>query len=58
MASALHSTAGSGQPQQPAAGTYPLRDVDYALEHLQTMRERGIWPNGMRYLWTGASRRV
>jgi hypothetical protein len=28
--------------------------VAYALQRLRWMRERGIWPNGQRYLWTDA----
>jgi hypothetical protein len=31
-----------------------LRDVDYVLAKLRWMRENGIWPNGLRYLWTDA----
>jgi len=31
-----------------------LRDVDYVLAKLDWMREQGIWPNGLRYLWTDA----
>jgi len=31
-----------------------LRDVDYVLAKLAWMREQGIWPNGLRYLWTDA----
>jgi hypothetical protein len=31
-----------------------LRDVDYVLAKLEWMREQGIWPNGLRYLWTDA----
>jgi hypothetical protein len=31
-----------------------LRDVDYVLAKLHWMRENGIWPNGLRYLWTDA----
>jgi hypothetical protein len=29
-------------------------DIPWALEHLHWMRERRIWPNGKRYLWTDA----
>ncbi len=28
--------------------------VDFALQRLRWMREREIWPNGLRYLWTDA----
>lgn len=31
-----------------------LRDVAYVLTRLQWMRDEGIWPNGLRYLWTDA----
>lgn len=31
-----------------------LRDVDYVLQKLDWMRAEGIWPNGLRYLWTDA----
>ena len=31
-----------------------LRDVDYVLAKLRWMRENGVWPNGLRYLWTDA----
>lgn len=31
-----------------------LRDIDYVLAKLRWMREEGIWPNGLRYLWTDA----
>ncbi|MER8525149.1 hypothetical protein [Mesorhizobium sp. M0134] len=31
-----------------------LRDVDYVLQKLDWMRGEGIWPNGLRYLWTDA----
>ena len=31
-----------------------LRDVGYVLEKLNWMRAEGIWPNGLRYLWTDA----
>ncbi len=30
------------------------RDVDYVLRKLDWMRQEGIWPNGLRYLWTDA----
>ncbi len=29
-------------------------DIDYVLDKLAWMRERRIWPNGRRYLWTDA----
>jgi hypothetical protein len=29
-------------------------DTDYVLGKLRWMRERRIWPNGLRYLWTDA----
>jgi hypothetical protein len=29
-------------------------DVEFVLARLRRMREREIWPNGMRYLWTDA----
>jgi hypothetical protein len=32
----------------------PLHDVSGVQRRLQWMRERGIWPNGPRYLWTDA----
>lgn len=32
----------------------PQRDLDYALRKLHWMRGEGIWPNGLRYLWTDA----
>ena len=32
----------------------PIRDVEYVLAKLRWMRGRGIWPNGLRYLWTDA----
>ena len=32
----------------------PLHDVEFVLEKLRWMRERRIWPNGLRYLWTDA----
>lgn len=31
-----------------------LKDIDYVLEKLAWMRAEGIWPNGLRYLWTDA----
>ena len=31
-----------------------LAEVDYVLRKLDWMREEGIWPNGLRYLWTDA----
>lgn len=31
-----------------------VRDVDYAVAKLDWMRSEGIWPNGLRYLWTDA----
>ncbi len=31
-----------------------LKDVGYVLEKLDWMRANGIWPNGLRYLWTDA----
>jgi hypothetical protein len=31
-----------------------LRNTDYVLTKLAWMRERRIWPNGLRYLWTDA----
>ena len=30
------------------------RDLDYVLRKLDWMRQAGIWPNGLRYLWTDA----
>jgi hypothetical protein len=30
------------------------RDIAYVLEKLEWMRAEGIWPNGLRYLWTDA----
>lgn len=30
------------------------RHISYVLNKLSWMRERGIWPNGKRYLWTDA----
>jgi hypothetical protein len=35
-------------------GTAPLREIPWVLERLAWMREREIWPNGLRYLWTDA----
>lgn len=33
----------------------PLQEgVEFALRRLRWMRESGIWPNGLRYLWTDA----
>ncbi|MGZ3358451.1 MAG: hypothetical protein ACXU84_03870 [Xanthobacteraceae bacterium] len=32
----------------------PLHDVEFVLKKLRWMRERRIWPNGLRYLWTDA----
>src|SRR5215208_8284277 len=29
-------------------------DIDYVLAKLDWMRTEGIWPNGLRYLWTDA----
>ena len=31
-----------------------LRDTSYVLTKLDWLREQGIWPNGLRYLWTDA----
>ncbi|MBZ9769239.1 MULTISPECIES: hypothetical protein [unclassified Mesorhizobium] len=31
-----------------------LHDVDYVLRKLDWLRAEGIWPNGLRYLWTDA----
>lgn len=31
-----------------------LHDLDFVLDKLAWMRERRIWPNGLRYLWTDA----
>jgi hypothetical protein len=31
-----------------------VRDVDYVVAKLDWMRAEGIWPNGLRYLWTDA----
>ncbi len=30
------------------------KPIDRVLDRLQWMRERSIWPNGLRYLWTDA----
>jgi hypothetical protein len=30
------------------------RDIGYVLDKLEWMRAEGIWPNGLRYLWTDA----
>lgn len=32
----------------------PQRDLDYVTRKLHWMRGEGIWPNGLRYLWTDA----
>jgi hypothetical protein len=32
----------------------PLRDLDHVMGKLAWMRAQGIWPNGLRYLWTDA----
>lgn len=32
----------------------PLRDIPFVLDRLAWMRREGIWPNGLRYLWTDA----
>jgi hypothetical protein len=32
----------------------PLHEIEYVLAKLRWMREQGIWPNGLRYLWTDA----
>ncbi len=32
----------------------PSNVVDYVLDKMNWMRERRIWPNGLRYLWTDA----
>ena len=29
-------------------------DLRYVVDKLSWMRAEGIWPNGRRYLWTGA----
>ena len=31
----------------------PLRDIEYVRRKLAWMRDEAIWPNGVRYLWTG-----
>ncbi|MCZ7595530.1 MAG: hypothetical protein M5U16_11985 [Hyphomicrobium sp.] len=31
-----------------------LQDADYVLAKLDWTRDNGIWPNGLRYLWTDA----
>ena len=31
-----------------------MHDTDYVLRKLDWMRAEGIWPNGLRYLWTDA----
>ena len=31
-----------------------LKNIGYVLEKLDWMRANGIWPNGLRYLWTDA----
>jgi hypothetical protein len=31
-----------------------LADLDYVLAKLEWMEREGIWPNGLRYLWTDA----
>ena len=31
-----------------------LQDIDYVTKHRLWMEEQGIWPNGLRYLWTDA----
>ena len=31
-----------------------LQDINFVTRHLQWMEEQGIWPNGLRYLWTDA----
>src|SRR5438874_3033310 len=39
----------------PAGGSaMPLRDLDYVTRKLHWMHGEGIWPNGLRYLWTDA----
>src|SRR5918996_1838822 len=32
----------------------PKRDIRYVLAKLDWMQAEGIWPNGLRYLWTDA----
>jgi hypothetical protein len=36
---------------QPAR---PMSDIAYVVKKLDWMRAEGIWPNGLRYLWTDA----
>jgi len=36
------------------ADATPLGNIEYAVAKLHWMRERRIWPNGLRYLWTDA----
>lgn len=43
----MPDSADSAEPAMP-------RDVPYVLDKLAWMREREIWPNGPRYLWTDA----
>ena len=31
-----------------------VRDIPYVLDKLEWMKREGIWPNGLRYLWTDA----
>ncbi len=31
-----------------------MREIDYVLAKLEWMQKEGIWPNGLRYLWTDA----
>ena len=38
----------------PETSTSVLRDVEYVEKKLAWMRDREIWPNGPRYLWTDA----
>lgn len=39
----------------PLASEVTLQEgLDFTLRRLRWMRERGIWPNGLRYLWTDA----
>lgn len=42
------------EPLQQILDMKPCRDIDYVLYKLNWMREEGIWPNGLRYLWTDA----
>ena len=35
-------------------GSLPRRDTGYVLRKLDWMSAEGIWPNGLRYLWTDA----